>query len=265
MGRLQGCVALVTGGGSGLGLAIVERFVEEGASLIVLDRAKNRLRSLETRFGKNVVGIVGDVTSLDDNRLAVATALERHGRLDTFIGNAGIWDGYVRLPDLPETVARVFEEVMSINVLGYILGAKAAFEALKNSRGSMIFTVSTAGFYPDGGGVIYAASKHAVVGLIRQMAFELAPSIRVNGVAPGYIPSNITGPTTLGLDQPMTAGEPDFVARLVPLAVAPKAEDYAGLYVMLASHRDAAPMTGTIVNSDGGLGARGIFQLAGAS
>jgi 2,3-dihydroxy-2,3-dihydrophenylpropionate dehydrogenase len=263
MSDVKGSVAFLTGGGSGLGLAIVERFVEEGARIVVLDRSDERIRSLEQKYGREIVGVTGDVTSLEDNRRAVAHAVERFGRLDTFIGNAGIWDGNATVAALPENTQSVFDEVMSINVLGYILGAKASLDALKVHRGSIILTISTAGFYPDGGGILYTAAKHACVGLVRQMAFEMAPLVRVNGVAPGYIPSQITGPAALGLDQPMTAGSPEFVSALVPLAMAPKAEDYAGLYVMLASRRDAAPITGTIINSDGGVGVRGIARLSG--
>ena len=77
--------------------------------------------------------------------------------------------------------------MFGVNVKGYLLGAKAAYRELAKTRGSIIFTVSNAGFYPCGGGPLYTASKHAVVGLIRQLAYELAPSVRVNAVAPGLV------------------------------------------------------------------------------
>ncbi len=259
--RLEGEVAIVTGGGSGLGKAIVERFVREGAKVGVLDRSADRCDALVTRWGEDVVCTVGDVRSYTDNEAAIAATLERFGRLDCAVGNAGIWDYNVTLADLPvEKLETSFHELFDINVLGYMMLSKAALKPLAETRGSMIFTVSNAGFLPAGGGMLYTATKHAVVGMIRQLAYELAPYVRVNGVAPGPIPTQLGGPASLGMGERkfpgerIAAGAQDFM----PLGRVPMPAEYAGAYVFFASREDHLPATGTVLNHDGGFGVRGI-------
>ena len=133
MGVLPGEVALVTGGASGLGRAIVERFIEEGARVAVMDRSVERLHALGEEFGDAVAMLAGDVRSLADNKAAVALALERFGKLDCVIGNAGIWDYSVTLDDTPEEqLEGAFDELFGVNVKGYLLLAKAALPALDN-------------------------------------------------------------------------------------------------------------------------------------
>ncbi len=128
MGWLEGKVALVTGGASGLGRAIVERFLEEGGRVAILDRSRERSEELAKRLGSNVAATIGDVTVLADNDRAVADAVKRFGRLDCFVGNAGIWDFNMSLADLPEDrVSAAFDELFGVNVKGYLLGAKAAY------------------------------------------------------------------------------------------------------------------------------------------
>jgi NAD(P)-dependent dehydrogenase (short-subunit alcohol dehydrogenase family) len=131
----------------------------------------------------------------------------------------------------------------------------------------MIFTVSNAGFYVAGGGPLYTASKHAVVGLIRQLGFELAPKIRVNGVAPGAIPSDIRGPRALGMEARSIASIPlgEFVEQFIPLGRLPQASDYTGSYVLLASESNSSTATGSIINCDGGMGVRGFPKPSGGS
>src|SRR5271154_3926750 len=102
MGWLENKVALVTGGASGLGRAIVERFVQEGARVAILDRARERGEALAAQLGADGAAIVGDVTVLADNQRAVAETAKRFGRLDCFVGNAGIWDFSMSLADLPD-------------------------------------------------------------------------------------------------------------------------------------------------------------------
>jgi len=266
MGWLEGKVALITGGGSGLGRAIVTRFLEEGARVSVLDRSAAACEQLRTELGATASVTEGDVTALADNRRAVADCVTRFGRLDCFIGNAGIWDFSLPLVKLPDDrISEAFDEVFAINVKGYLLGAKAAVTELLKTRGSIIYTVSNAGFYVAGGGPLYTASKHAVVGLVRQLAFELAPKIRVNGVAPGAIPTDIRGPRSLGMEGRSIAAIPlgDFVAKFIPLGKLPEPRDYTAHYVLLASSENSPTATGSIINCDGGMGVRGFPRAAG--
>jgi 2,3-dihydroxy-2,3-dihydrophenylpropionate dehydrogenase len=102
MGEMDGQVALVTGGASGLGKCIVERFLQEGARVGILDRARERAEALAKDLGDRVSATVGDVTLLADNRRAVADTVARFGRLDCFIGNAGVWDFNLSLAELPD-------------------------------------------------------------------------------------------------------------------------------------------------------------------
>ncbi len=266
MGWLEGKVALVTGGASGLGRAIVERFVEEGARVAFLDRARDRGEALASELGSKVAAIVGDVTVLADNQRAVAETVQKFGRLDCFVGNAGIWDFSVSLADLPEArVGEAFDELFGVNVKGYLLGAKAAYRELAKTRGCIIYTVSNAGFYPCGGGPLYTASKHAVVGLIRQLAYELAPKIRVNGVAPGAIPTDLRGPRSLAMADRSIASVPlkEAVERGIPLGRLPEPRDYTGSYVLLASPENSSTATGGVIICEGGIGVRGFVDAAG--
>lgn len=258
-------VVLVTGGASGLGRAIVRRFRREGAHVGILDRSVNALADAHSEFGDETTYVPGDVRDLAAHRRAVEAVVTRFGRLDTFIGNAGIWDFGVSLVDLPDaTVDAAFDEVFGVNVRGCLLGAMAATPALVRSGGSMIFTVSNAGFYPAGGGPLYTASKHALVGLIRQLAHELAPRVRVNGVAPGAIPTELRGPASLGLGENKLSSLPvaEIVERSLPIPTLVQPDGYAAYYTLLASRDDAANTTGTIINCDGGFNVRGLLTPA---
>jgi NAD(P)-dependent dehydrogenase (short-subunit alcohol dehydrogenase family) len=152
-----------------------------------------------------------------------------------------------------------------VNVKGYLLGAKATYRELAKTQGSMIFTVSNAGFYPCGGGPLYTASKHAVVGLIRQLAYELAPKIRVNGVAPGAIPTDLRGPASLAMAERSIAELPmkEMVERGLPLGKLPEPRDYTGSYVLLASPSNSSTATGSVIICEGGMGVRGFVNAAG--
>jgi cis-2,3-dihydrobiphenyl-2,3-diol dehydrogenase len=261
MGRLDGQVALITGGASGLGLAIVERFVGEGARVIVLDRSADRCQRLQDEMAGAVICVTGDVRSMADNRSAVNLAVEKFGKLDCAVGNAGIWDYQKALVDLPEEkLESAFDEMFGVNVLGYLTLAKASLKPLAQSAGSMIFTVSNAGFLAGGGGVLYTATKHAVVGMIRQLAYELAPHVRVNGVAPGAISTALKGLEALGQETRTFPGEAMAAnaAGFVPIGRMPTPAEYAGAYVFFASREDNVPATGTVLNHDGGFGVRGI-------
>ena len=125
MGWLQGEVALITGGGSGLGWALVERFLEEGAQVAVLQRSKAKVDALNEHFGGKVLAIEGDVASYADNVRAVQATVERFGKLDCFVGNAGIWDHYADIVNTSgEQLEKAFDEIMGINTKSLILGAK---------------------------------------------------------------------------------------------------------------------------------------------
>lgn len=267
MGWLEGNVAIVTGGGSGLGRALVERFIKEGAQVGVLERSAERGDELRREFGDQVEVVMGDVTTWADNARVVERTAARFGRLDTFIANAGIFDFFQALPQLePEKISAAFDELFAVNVKGGLLGARAALPELLKTRGSIIFTISNSGFYAGGGGPIYTASKHALVGLVKQLAHELAPKVRVNGVAPGGLRTNLSGLAATGTAQQALNQIDDFdqmIVGITPLRMAPTTAQTCGPYVLLASRDNAAPITGVVINSDGGFGVRGIMNVCG--
>jgi cis-2,3-dihydrobiphenyl-2,3-diol dehydrogenase len=204
-----------------------------------------------------VATLHGDVRNLDDHKRSVRLAEERFGKLDAYVGNAGIFDGFRGLEALQEaSLGPLFQEVFDVNVKGYLYGAWAAVGALRRSRGCMVFTVSAAGFYAGGGGPVYTASKHAVLGLVRQLAYELAPDIRVNGVAPGLTLTGLQSAETIGASPEFADPNAEELARQrTTLRIAPGPEDHVAAYLLLASDQSRA-MTGTVISSDAGTGVR---------
>lgn len=272
MGWLEGEVAVVTGGGSGIGRGVVDRFVEEGARVAVVDIVEERLEDCRTQHGDRVIGINADVLTLDGNRQVVARTVEAFGKLDTFVANAGLGDAFRELIDIPEEdVEKTYYEIYDLNIKAVILGARIAVTELARSGGNFIVTLSNSSFYPDGGGVMYIGSKHGALGVVRQLAHEWAPVIRVNGVAPGATRTDIRMPASFGLDEHgnriRTHTHPDnkdeAVERVVPLALHADPQDHAGAYVLLASRRDGRAVTGSVYKTDAGLGIRGLRRVRG--
>lgn len=250
--RLQDKVALITGTASGIGHAVARRFLLEGARVVCLDRRPTLLD--ETTAGNRWASIEGDVRRAADHQRAVDLALSRFGRLDVLVANAGIYDN--RRPFRSLSAAELeagFDELFDVDVKGYMLAALAAAEALTRSRGCIIFTSSVSGTNAGFGGALYVSAKHAVNGLTRQLAFELAPEIRVNAIAPGFVPTGLTGIEALG--QERSTGGPAASDQL--LQVIPGPDDYAGAYVYLASDDAALTTTGSVLSVDGGAAIRG--------
>lgn len=261
MGWLNGCRAMITGGASGIGRAVALRFLAEGARVAIFDRDVDACEGLQRRAGSSAICVAGSVTSWDDNQRAVERCVEAFGGLDVFVGNAGVFDYFRPLDAMNGAdVRQAFAELFEVNVMGYLLGARAALAPLRSSRGCLIFTASNASFHAGGGGPLYVASKHAVLGLVRQLAYELAPDVRVNAVAPGGTLTSLSGLDAHGesgrhLDQ--VPGLAERIAASVPLGIAMRPEDHTGAYVLLAAAQESRAMTGTIIHSDGGWEARG--------
>ncbi|MXQ55729.1 SDR family NAD(P)-dependent oxidoreductase [Shimazuella alba] len=251
---------LITGGGAGIGKAIVDRFVAEGANLLVFDISKERLVEIDHEFEGKVATYQGDVRSYSDNEQAVACTIERFGKLDCLVANAGLFDGFVKLLDYqPEVLEQTYQQLFDINVKGAFHAARAALPELMKTKGNMIFSVSGSSFYPDGGGTIYTATKHAVLGLIRQLAFEAAPTVRVNGVAPGGTITDLkVVPSLEGLAKQVSKEEKKAsIQSRNPLRMYMVPEDHVASYVLLASDQ-ARAITGEVINSNGGLTVRGL-------
>lgn len=249
-------VALVTGGASGIGRAVVDDLTQHGYAVVVLDRAR-----AQVPFAGPVTMIVGDVRDPEHNERAVATALRRYGRLDVFVGNAGIHDGGVGLCDKSGAeLATLAHRVFDVDVLGYLLGARAAAGALAASGGAMIFTLSDASFVVsgNGAGVVYTAAKHAALGIVRHLAASLAPRVRVNAVAPGGVVTGLLAADGYdGERELFTEPEPirERIREFNPLRVVLTPAQLAPLYRFLAG-TESAGMTGEVLRPDGGLAVR---------
>ncbi len=254
MGKLDGMSAIVTGGGSGIGKAVVERFVEEGAVVAAVDRVPDRVVELQSEHKGKVIGVQADVTRYEDNARAVAEAVRAFGKVDIFVANAGIWDYGARMQDTdPDKLGAAFDEIFAVNVKGYLLGVKAVVDELIKTNGCIIFTLSRAAITPTGGGPLYVASKHAALGLVRNLAFELKPNVRVNGISPGGTATDLRGLAALG-ESERSFG--DMLSRRTttdgtPAPKRPQPAERAGTYVYLASS-DSAYTTGTVIDSDDG-------------
>jgi NAD(P)-dependent dehydrogenase (short-subunit alcohol dehydrogenase family) len=257
---LDGEVVFLTGGGSGLGRGLVESFLEEDAKVVVLESVEEKADALRKDFADSAVAVItGDVRSRTDNARAVAAAVEQFGKLDVFVQCAGITDWVPALTLLPDDdVAAAFTEIMQVNVLGPLLGALACAAELRKSEGSMIFSLSTSAFLPGGQGGLYTLSKHSAVGLVRQLAYEMAPAVRVNAVVPGPIKeSRIGGPVALGQSdlypEKVMPGIEEMLKGVSPLRSYPAARDYAPIYLLLADRKRARIATGSIVPWDTGI------------
>ncbi len=251
MSELVGEVALITGGASGLGLAIALRFRDEGAMVAVLDRSAARLEALREEFDGDILTLEGDVANYEDNVVAVERVTAAYGKLSIFVGNAGIYDKRASIKEMDgELLSKAFDEIFGVNVKGYMLGAKAVSGELIKTNGCMIFTASVSSYFAERGGFLYVAAKHALIGLTRNLAVDMAPEVRVNAVAPGYINTNLAGLATLQQGVSKSGADPAPDSFL--LGYEPRGEDYTSIYVLLASRTGGRAMTGTVVLADGG-------------
>lgn len=251
---MTGPVALVTGGASGIGAAVVRDLAAHGYRVVVLDRC-------EPANPLPATVITGDVCDAADNARAVDAATGRYGRLDLLVANAGIHDGGAGLRDLPAAeLAALARRVLDVDVVGYLLSAAAAVDALEAAGGSMVFTLSDASYLVrgNGAGVAYAAAKHAALGLVRHLAADLAPRVRVNAVAPGGVVTGLRAAVGPAGSRPVF-DDPDGIARgiraLNPLGVVLTPEELAPLYRFLAGPQ-AGGLTGEVLRPDGGLAVR---------
>jgi len=272
-GWLEGDVALITGGGSGLGRAVAERYVAEGAAVVIVGHDAAQLEATIAAQPADLAATrwssyVADVRDTEAQHAAVAHAVERFGKLDIAVANAGIWDFQRQLTRLSgKEIGDLFDELIAINVKGYLLTAEATWRELVKTRGALLFTLSNASFFVNGGGPVYTAAKHAALGLMRELAYELAPSVRVNGVAPGGMNTDLRGPAAAGLqDRSIGASFAKNASSkaVIPLHDSPVApEAFTGPYVLLAARGQSSTITGEVISADGGIGVRGFASPAG--
>ena len=258
MGRLDGKVALVTGGASGIGRGIVGLFAAEGAAVAALDVDAPGLEATAGALaagGSRFLAIAADVTDGAAVREAVQRCVERFGRLDVLVNNAGV-SARGDLANLPEAD---WDRVVAVNLKGPFLCMQAAVRAMAASGGGSIInltSISARSCYPGNGA--YSASKAALENLNRQAAVEFAPwGIRVNAISPGWVRTALTEHM---YRQP---GETERRNATIPLGRIGTIEDVAQLALFLASD-DSAYVSGESIEIDGGLLAgalKSVFEL----
>ncbi|HUW01688.1 MAG TPA: glucose 1-dehydrogenase [Acidimicrobiales bacterium] len=254
MGRLDGKVAVVTGGASGIGAGIVDRFVEEGAVVVVADLQDAAGEAVADRHGDAVRFIHTDVTVEADLATAVDLAVSSFGRLDVMVNNAGVIGAVGPIADTSEAA---FDATIGVLLKGVFLGTKhAARVMVPQGSGAIVSTASTAALMGGLGPHLYTAAKHAVVGLTKSVANELGPhGIRVNAVAPGSTLTPMV--TTLRSDEPVEeAVVADYLASSSLLGIAGMPVDMANGVLYLASD-EARYVTGHCLVIDGGQTASG--------
>ena len=249
-GRLAGKVALITGGAGSIGAATAEAFVAAGARVVIVDLDEPALEAQAARLGPDVVAwAVTDVTDSDQVSRAVGLAVERFGKLDVAFANAGVFGVVASVADYP---AAIFEHVMAVNVLGSFLTAQHALRVMEPG-GSLIINSSVVGLTSDQGIAAYATSKHAVVGLMRTAAKEVAArGIRVNTLHPGPTDNAFQH----AIEVEAVGGSPEASAAafetMIPLARHAAPEEIAQAVVFLAGD-ESRFMTGHTLTVDGGL------------
>ncbi len=253
-GRLEGKVALITGGCSGIGLGTVERFVAEGAQVVAADLQDEKGAMLEQRYPDKVAYAHCDVTVEADIAEAVAKAKAAFGGLDVLFNNAG---AVGHSGGLETMTAEGWDRTMALLLRGPMLGMLHAAPLMKlRGGGSIINTASIAGLQAGWGPLAYSTAKGAVIHMSRCAAAELSPhKIRVNAICPGLIATSIFGGALgmpiEGADQlAAMVAERGAVAQPIPKPGLP--EDIAGAALWLASD-DGRFVTGTHVVVDGGI------------
>ncbi len=247
MKRLEGKVAVVTGGNSGIGLATAKRFQEEGAKVAILGRSRKTLDEAVKAIGNGVVAVQGDVANLKDVDRLYAEVSQKLGKIDVLFVNAGV----AKFVPFADTSESIYDEQFDINIKGAYFTIQKALPLL-NDGASIILNTSVVGQKGTAGASAYAATKAALRSLARTTAAELVGrGIRVNTVAPGPIVTPIFG--RIGLPKEAIDELAKEIIAQVPMKRFGQPEEVAGAVAFLAS-QDASYITGVEINVDGGLG-----------
>ena len=247
MRRLEGKVAVVTGGNSGIGLASAKRLLDEGARVAIAGRSQKTLDEAQKYLGNGTLAVQTDVAKLADLDKLYAAVSKKLGKIDVLFVNAGV----ANFAPLADTTEQVYDTNFDINAKGAFFTIQKAIPFL-NDGASIILNTSVAGQRGFGTAGSYAATKAALRSFARTAASELVGrNIRVNTVAPGPIETPIFGRT--GLDKAAIDEMAQGFVSMVPMKRLGQPEEVAGAVAFLASS-DSSYITGVEINVDGGMG-----------
>ncbi|EUJ21886.1 SDR family oxidoreductase [Listeria aquatica] len=249
MDKLVGKVAVVTGAASGMGKQISILYAKEGAKVIVadlnLEAAEKTVEEIKAAGGEGRA-IVANVMKQEDVENIIDQAIEVYGGLDILVNNAGIMDNFVPVAELTD---ELWDRVLAINTTGVMRAIRKAVPIFEKAGGGVIVNIASAGgLYGSRAGAAYTASKHAVVGLTKNVGFQYATkNIRCNAIAPGAVNTNIGNTITA----PSEFGQ---ARAMIGMGVSPRTgepEEIAKVALFLASD-DASFVNGVVVQVDGG-------------
>lgn len=246
MGRLEGKVAVITGGNSGIGLATAKEFKEQGARVVISGRDQQTLDAAAQEIGGDVLAVRADASSLADTDKLFAAVKEKFGRVDVLFVNAGIG----KFAPLEAVTEELFDQIMDINFKGAYFTIQKALPLLSDNA-SIVLNTSINAHIGMPNSSVYAASKAALITLIRTLSAELVGrGIRVNAVSPGPIATPIYG--RLGLPPKELQETADSIQGQVPLKRFGRPEEIAKTVLFLASS-DSSFLLGTEIVADGGM------------
>ncbi len=260
MSKLDGKVALITGGARGIGAAIAKRFIDDGAKIVISDVQKGLLdETAHSLKSKNVAACAGDVTNFDDVQKMVAETVKFGGKIDVLVNNAGIDPG----GSILDIDIALWKKILDVNLHGPFLCMRAAIPAMiKQGGGSIVNIASLAGVRCLPSMPAYCASKGGLIQLALQCALEYGPKgIRSNVVAPGATRTEMLTNAMKSLSEAIKKDAFEVLTESVPLRRAALPSEITGACSFLASD-DAAFITGAVLLVDGGAA---IVDISGAS
>jgi len=246
MTRLKNKIALITGGNSGIGFATAQRFLAEGAQVVITGRRPDAVAEAAEQLGPGATGIVADASKLEDIERLIGEVKQLHGQIDVLFLNAGI----APFEDIEQQTPEVYDQVFATNVRGPYFTIQKALPVLADGA-SIVITGSVVGVKGFAGASVYSATKAAVRSLARTLTAELAPrGIRVNILSPGPIETPLYG--KLGKTEEEVNELATAFAAMVPLGRFGGADETANAALFLASD-ESSFVTGADLHVDGGL------------